>query len=383
VRAKNVTRIDERHMRRVLALAARARGRTGPNPMVGAVVARGGTVVGEGYHARAGAPHAEVVALSQAGARARGATLYVNLEPCCHHGRTPPCTDAILAAGVVEVVASMRDPDPRVDGRGIRALRAARVKVRVGTLRTEAERLNEGFVKFRRTRRPFVTLKAGMSLDGRIATRGGESKWITSRAARAAARRLRGEHEAVVIGVGTVLSDDPRLTGPRTNGAGGRARREGPARVVLDTRLRTPATARMLRSAGGPVMVIAGRGASVDRRRRLERAGALVVGVPTRSGRVDLRAAIRELGRRGVATVLIEGGGEVLGAALDAGIGDRVALFVAPRLLGGRTARPAFGGGGAARLADAARVEGARPRRIGDNWVIEARLRHPGRRRRG
>jgi diaminohydroxyphosphoribosylaminopyrimidine deaminase/5-amino-6-(5-phosphoribosylamino)uracil reductase len=335
-------RIGERHMRRVLALAARARGRTGPNPMVGAVVARGGTVVGEGYHARAGAPHAEAVALSQAGARARGATLYVNLEPCCHHGRTPPCTDAILAAGIIEVVASMRDPDPRVDGRGIRALRAARVKVLVGTLRTEAERLNEAFVKFRRTRRPFVTLKAGMSLDGRIATRGGESKWITSRAARAAARRQRGEHEAVVIGVGTVLSDDPRLTGPRTNGAGGRARREGPARVVLDTRLRTPATARMLRSAGGPVIVIAGRGASVDRRRRLERAGALVVGVPTRSGRVDIRAAIRELGRRGVATVLIEGGGEVLGAALDAGIGDRVALFVAPRLLGGRTARPAF-----------------------------------------
>src|SRR5882724_11568390 len=263
--------MDERHMRRVLALAVRARGRTGPNPMVGAVVARGGTIVGAGYHARAGAPHAEAVALSQSGARARGATLYVNLEPCCHHGRTPPFTDAILAAGVSEVVASMRDPAPRVDGRGIRALRAAGVKVRVGTLRTEAERLNEAFVRFRRTRRPFVTLKAGMSLDGRIATRGGESKWITSRAARAAARRLRGEHEAVVVGVGTVLADDPLLTGPRAKGAGGRAYHEGPARVVLDTRLRTPATARMLRAAGGPVMVLAGRGASADRRRRLER----------------------------------------------------------------------------------------------------------------
>jgi diaminohydroxyphosphoribosylaminopyrimidine deaminase / 5-amino-6-(5-phosphoribosylamino)uracil reductase len=368
-------------MRRVLALAARARGRTGPNPMVGAVVARGGTIVGEGYHARAGAPHAEALALSRAGAKARGATLYVNLEPCCHHGRTPPCTDAILAAEVGEVVASMRDPDPRVDGRGIRALRAAGVKVRVGTLKTEAERLNEAFVQFRRTRRPFVTLKAGMSLDGRIATRGGESRWITSRAARAAARRLRAEHAAVVVGVGTVLADDPRLSGPRAKGAGGHARREGPARVVLDTRLRTPVTARMLRSAGGPVMVFAGRGASAQRRRRLERAGALVVGVPTRSGRVDLRAAIRELGRRGVATVLIEGGGEVLGAALDAGIGDRVALFVAPRLLGGRMARPAFGGGGAARLVDAARLEEARPRRIGVDWVIDARLRH-GRSRR-
>jgi diaminohydroxyphosphoribosylaminopyrimidine deaminase/5-amino-6-(5-phosphoribosylamino)uracil reductase len=350
-------------MRRVLALAARARGRTGPNPMVGAVVARGRTIVGEGYHSRAGAPHAEAVALSRAGARARGATLYVNLEPCCHYGRTPPCTDAILAAGVSEVVASMRDPDPRVDGRGIRALRAAGVKVRVGTLRTEAERLNEAFVRFRRTRRPFVTLKAGMSLDGRIATRGGESRWITSRAARAAARRLRSEHEAVLVGVGTVLADDPVLSGPRANGSGARARREGPARVVLDSHLRTPVTARMLRTAGGPVLV-------------LERAGALVVGVPTRSGRVDLSAAMRELGRRGLATVLIEGGGEILGAALDAGIGDRVALFVAPRLLGGRRARPAFGGDGAARLADAARLEATRPRRIGTDWMIEARLRH-------
>jgi diaminohydroxyphosphoribosylaminopyrimidine deaminase / 5-amino-6-(5-phosphoribosylamino)uracil reductase len=381
MRAKTLKSIDERHMRRVLALASRARGRTGPNPMVGAVVARGRTVVGFGFHARAGAPHAEAVALSRAGARARGATLYVNLEPCCHYGRTPPCTDAILAAGVGEVVASMRDPDPRVDGRGIRALVAAGVKVRVGTLRTDAERLNEAFVKFRRTRRPFVTLKAGMSLDGKIATRGGESRWITSRASRAAARRLRGAHEAVVVGVGTVLADDPALSGPRASGRDGFARPGGPARVVLDSRLRTPAGARLLRAAGGPVLLLAGRGAPAARRRRLERAGALVVEIATREGRVDLGAAIRELGRRGLATVLIEGGGEVLGAALDAGIGDRVALFVAPRLLGGREARPAFGGGGVARLSDAARLEDARPRRIGTDWMIEARLRHVRRRR--
>jgi diaminohydroxyphosphoribosylaminopyrimidine deaminase/5-amino-6-(5-phosphoribosylamino)uracil reductase len=185
-----------------------------------------------------------------------------------------------------------------------------------------------------------------------------------------------------MVGVGTVLADDPVLSGPRAKGAGARARRDGPARVILDSRLRTPASARMLRTSGGPVLVLAGRGASVARRRRLERAGALVVGVPTRSGRVDLSAAIRELGRRGLATVLIEGGGEVLGAALDAGIGDRVTLFVAPRILGGRMARPAFGGGGAARLVDAARLEEARPRRIGSDWMIEARLRH-GRPRRG
>jgi len=378
-----VTAADREFMGQALELAGRGLYTTTPNPRVGCVIVRDGTIVGSGWHEKAGMPHAEALALKAAGGRARGATLYVNLEPCCHYGRTPPCTDAILAAGVSEVVAGMRDPDPRVDGRGIGALRAAGVTVRVGMLRREAERLNEAFVRFRRTGRPFVTLKAGMSLDGRIATRGGESRWITSRAARAAARRLRAEHEAVMVGVGTVLADDPVLSGPRAKGSEGRARREGPARVVLDSRLRTPATARLLRTKGGPVLVLTGRNASAARRRRLERAGALVVGVPTRSGRVDLAAAIRELGCRGLATVLIEGGGEVLGAALDAGIGDRVALFVAPRLLGGRTARPAFGGGGAARLADAVRVEGARPRRIGDDWVIEARLRHPARRRRG
>ena len=380
MRASGDKRIEEGHMRRVLALAARARGRTAPNPMVGAVVARGRIVVGVGYHARAGAPHAEAVALARAGAKARGATLYVNLEPCCHHGRTPPCTDAILAAGVSEVVASMRDPDPRVDGRGFRELLAAGVKVRVGTLKKEAERLNQAFVQFRRTRRPFVTLKAGMSLDGRIATRGGESRWITSAASRAAARRLRAAHQAVLVGVGTVLADDPALSAPRAARLSGSAGAAGPARIVLDSRLRMSPAARLLRAPGGPVLVLAGRGAPAERRRRLERAGAVVIEVATRAGRVDLKAAIRELGRRGLATVLIEGGGEVLGAALDAGIGDRVALFVAPRLLGGRDARPAFGGGGVARLADAARLHEARPRRIGTDWMIEARLRH-GRRR--
>jgi diaminohydroxyphosphoribosylaminopyrimidine deaminase/5-amino-6-(5-phosphoribosylamino)uracil reductase len=346
--------------------------------MVGAVVVRGRAVIGEGYHIRAGAPHAEAVALEQAGTRARGARLYVNLEPCCHHGRTPPCTDAILAAGVAEVVACMRDPDPRVNGRGFRILRAAGVRVRVGSLRNDAERLNEAFLRFQRTGRPFVTLKAGMSLDGRIATRGGESQWITSQAARVAARRLRLEHDAVLVGVGTVLADDPALAGRNQNGRRGTGRE--PVRVVLDSRLRTPTSARLFRCAGGPILLIARRGAPAARRRRLERAGAIVVEVGAQRGRVGLAQALRELGRRGLATVLIEGGGEVLGAALDAGIGDRAALFVAPRLLGGARAKPAFGGLGAGRLREAASLLGARQRRVGDDWIVEARLRH-GRRR--
>ena len=367
------TRIDERHLRRALRLARRGAGRVSPNPMVGAVVARGSRVVGEGWHTRPGAPHAEVVALQNAGERARGARLYVNLEPCRHHGRTPPCTDAIIASGVKEVVASLRDPDPRVNGGGFRALRAAGIKVRTGLLGEEADVVNAAFLTRHRTGRPRVTLKAGMSLDGRIATRAGESRWITSAAARAAARRLRARHDAVLGGVGTVLADDPRLT------AGGAST----ARVVLDSRLRTPPGSRLLRAAGGPVLILGSARAAVARRRRLERAGAVVVPVPERRGRVDLDAAMRALARRGVGSVMIEGGGEVLGAALDAGVGDAVALFVAPRLVGGRAARPAFGGEGVLRLAGAAEVKGAVLTRIGRDWLIEGRLEHrrPGRRR--
>jgi len=354
---------DRRYLARAIALAGRARGRTSPNPMVGAVVVRGGRVIGEGWHSHPGAPHAEVVALDHAGERARGARLYVNLEPCCHHGRTPPCTDAILSAGVAEVVACMRDPDRRVNGRGVRTLRRAGVRVRVGGLRREAAELNEAFLRWQRAGTPFVTLKAGMTIDGRIATTAGESRWITSLAARAAARRLRGRHDAVVVGVGTVLADDPALL-------------SGGARVVLDSRLRTPPGARMLRSAGGPVLLMTAAGAPVGRRRRLERAGAVVIEVPAVAGGVDLRAALRELGRRGLVNVLVEGGGEVLGSALDAGIGDRVALFVAPRLMGGRTARPAFGGKGPRRLMETAELRSPRLRRVGADWLIEARLVH-------
>lgn len=376
-----LTRADREYLARAIALAGRARGRTSPNPMVGAVVVSGSRVVGEGWHTRPGAPHAEVVALERAGTRARGARLYVNLEPCCHHGRTPPCTDAILAAGVGEIVACMRDPDRRVNGRGFRILRAAGVRVRIGGLRREAAELNAAFLRRQRAGAPFVTLKAGMTVDGRIATPSGESRWITSPASRAAARRLRARHDAVVVGVGTVLADDPVLRSgrsrPADDGGGGAAGHDGgPARVVLDSRLRTPPGARILRSAGGPVLVMTAAGAPAVRRRRLERAGAVVIEVAGGAGGVDLGAALRELGRRGLASVLIEGGGEVLGSALDARIGDRVALFVAPRLLGGRTARPAFGGRGPGRLSESAELRSPRVRRVGGDWLVEARLVH-------
>lgn len=376
-------RDDRRYLRMALGLAARGEGQTAPNPMVGAILVRGGRVVGEGYHTRAGAPHAEAVALAQAGSRARGATLYVNLEPCCHFGRTPPCVDSILAAGVGRVVASLEDPDPRVRGKGFRALRAAGTRVLVGPLAREARRLNESFLRRVVADRPFVTLKAGMSLDGRIATRTGESKWITSPAARAAARELRAEHEAVLVGVNTVLRDDPRLSargarrpgngsGPRVGDGGGQ-----PVRVVLDTRLRTPPGARILADGAGPVIVVTLRGAPRARRRKLEAAGALVVEVGGRDGHVSLEKALRELGRRGISSVLVEGGSEVLGSVLDDRIGDRLVLFVAGRVLGGRGALPAFGGRGSARLRDAPRLREVRVRTLGRDLRIDGRLVFP------
>jgi diaminohydroxyphosphoribosylaminopyrimidine deaminase/5-amino-6-(5-phosphoribosylamino)uracil reductase len=297
----------------------------------------------------------------------------VNLEPCCHFGRTPPCTDAILAAGVREVIACMSDPDPRVNGRGFASLRKAGVRVTMGELRSEAERLNAPFLRRHRSGLPSVTLKAGMSLDGRIATRAGRSQWITSPSARREARRLRAGHDAVLVGIGTLLADDPRLSAP---GANGHARAVDPVRVVLDSRLRTPAASRILTTAGGPVLLVTRRNAPAARRLRLERAGATILEVGSRGGRVDLRAALRALGRRGIASVLIEGGGDVLGAALDQKVGDRLVLYVAPRLLGGTGARPAFAGRGAAPVAGGAHLIAPRWRRVGSDWVVEARLRH-------
>jgi len=371
---------DERFLGMALRLASRGAGRTSPNPMVGAVVVSRGRVVGRGYHSRAGAPHAEVVALRQAGARARGATVYVNLEPCCHFGRTPPCVDAIIAAGVKDVVASMKDPDRRVNGAGIRRLRAAGIGVRVGGLRRESSRMNERFLRFARSGRPFVTLKAGMSLDGRIATRGGESRWITSARSRGLAHELRRQHDAVLVGVNTVLADDPGLTARRATGQNRTVAQ--PARVVLDARLRTPPRARLLRDAGGgPVVLVTLRGAPARRRERLEKAGALVLEVPGRNGRIDLRRALRELGRRCISSVLIEGGSEVLGCAIDTGIGDRLVLFVAGRLLGGRAALPVIGGRGAGRLSEAVRIADMTVHRLGGDFVVRGRLLH-GRRRR-
>ncbi len=327
---------DLQWMERCIALARQAEGRTSPNPMVGAVIVRDGQVVGEGWHARAGQPHAEVGALLQAGQLARGATLYVNLEPCSHHGRTPPCTEAILRAGLARVVVGMSDPNPKVDGRGIARLRQAGLEVERSVGEQACRELNQAFVTAMERGRPLVVLKAAATLDGRIATVTGESQWITSAAAREHVHGLRDRHDAILVGSGTALADDPQLS----------CRLEGgrdPVPVLLDARLRVSSTARMFASGAG-ALVYSTRQPPVDH-------PATVIQVPAGAqGGVDLEAVLSHLARRGVHSLLVEGGGAVHRSFLDAGLVDRVLLYLAPKIFAGGPGWVA--GPGIERLAD-------------------------------
>lgn len=320
---------DETWALRALALAGRGVALTHPNPTVGAVIVRNGRIVGEGFHQYEKLDHAEVVALKQAGPKARGATLYVTLEPCCHRGRTAACTDAIIAAGIRRVVAAMPDPNPVVTRKGFAQLRRAGIRVDVGACAGEARRLNEGFAKWIGTGRPFVTLKAALTLDGRIALRPGHSTSISSEPSRAAVQRLRHEADALVTGIGTVLADDPLLTD-----RSGQPRRRKLLRAVLDSRLRLPLKSRLVESARNDAIVFTTLPTDSLKARALTRAGVEVLRVAAKRGRVDLNAALRELGRREILTVLLEAGAELNGAALDAGIVDKMILFYAPRIMG-------------------------------------------------
>lgn len=351
------------HLGRALRLAARGRYTTHPNPMVGAVVVRDGVVVGEGFHARPGGPHAEVQALREAGGAAQGATVYVTLEPCAHHGRTPPCTDALLAAGVARLVACHRDPDPRVAGGGLRRLSAAGVDVVCGPRAEDAVRLNLRYLVPALLGRPLVTLKWAMSLDGRIATAGGESQWITSPGARRVGLALREEHDAILVGSGTAVSDDPRLN-RRLGLASGAI-----TRVVMDRRLRLRPDARML-GLDGPVLVYTASG-DAARHRALEAAGPAEVAV-VRLPEVTPGTVLADLHRRGVGSLLVEGGGEVAAAWVAAGLFDRVEAAVAPLLIGGRGAPGPLGGAGTATLSAAPRLDGVRWRRRGPDLLLSA-----------
>jgi diaminohydroxyphosphoribosylaminopyrimidine deaminase/5-amino-6-(5-phosphoribosylamino)uracil reductase len=358
------------YLKLALNLAVRGAGWVSPNPMVGAVVVKEGQVVGRGYHRRAGAPHAEVEALRAAGEAARGADLYVTLEPCNHQGRTPPCTQAILGAGVRRVIIATRDPNPRVTGGGAEFLAAQGVDVNVGLLAAEARRLNEAWFHYVNTGRPWVMAKAACSLDGKIATVGGESQWLTGEPARALGHRLRHRVDAIVVGIGTVLADNPQLTTRRPRGPA-----KDPIRVVLDSRLRLPLTSRLLHlDSQAPTWVATTSQAPPDTIRALKARGAQVLVLPADAGRVSLAALLEELGTRQVQSLLVEGGAETLGAFFDQKLVHQFNFFYAPKILGGQLAPGMVGGHGIIHLGEAHIARDLRVRRVGGDLLVSGYL---------
>jgi diaminohydroxyphosphoribosylaminopyrimidine deaminase / 5-amino-6-(5-phosphoribosylamino)uracil reductase len=359
---------DDFWMGRALELARRGVALTHPNPMVGSVVVRNEQVIGEGFHTWEGVNHAEVHALEKAGARARGATLYVTLEPCCHTGRTAPCTKAILASGVSRVVAAMRDPNPRVAGRGLRELKRAGVEVVCGVRETEGKILNEDFACWIRLHRPMVTLKSAATVDGQIAARDGSATWITSEQSRAEVQELRHAADALLTGIGTVLADNPNLTD-----RSGKPRRRPLLRVVLDSRLRLPLKSKLVKDSAGDLLVFTSQSPDSPRARALRKAGVEVIRAAGKEQHVDLRAVIAELARREILGVLLEAGAELNGAALQAGIVDKFVLFLAPEILGGGHVPIARGPW--KRIADAPAFQFSRLRFSGPDAVLEGYFR--------
>ena len=358
-------------MRVALAVAARALGTTSPNPAVGAVVVRDGEIAGRGHTQPPGGDHAEVMALREAGARAEGATMYVTLEPCAHHGRTPPCTDALIAAGIAAVHFALIDPDPQVCGNGQRTLEAAGIRVAVGDGEEETERLLEGYLKHRRTGIPFVIAKFAASLDGRIAAASGDSRWVSGPRTLEWAHARRPQLDAIVVGSTTVVVDDPQLTARPSSGETGGST-EGvhqPLRVVVDSRGRVAEDAAVLRGPS-PTLIATTQASAAAWRERMQRAGAEVLVLPEAEGHVDLEALLRALGERGMLNVLFEGGGVVLGSLFDRRLVDRVEAVIAPLIIGAAEAPMAVAGRGAWRMADAPRLHDVTVERLGDDTLI-------------
>lgn len=358
---------DHDAMTRALHHAEQGRGSVEPNPLVGAVIVREGKLVGEGWHRRFGEAHAEVNALTDAGEFARGATLFVTLEPCCHHGKTPPCTDAVLRAGIARVVVAMRDPFPRVAGQGLDLLRARGLQVEVGLCEAEARQLNAPYLKLLATGKPYVHAKWAMTLDGKIATRTGHSQWISGEESRAWVHRLRGRVDAVIVGAGTLRADDPLLTarppGPRTA-----------TRIVVAGSAPLPSDCQLLRTAGdAPVLLATGADRPAEFAPWCD-AGAQVLVLPGSESQVDLPALFTELGSRRMTNVLIEGGAGLLGSLLDAREIDEVHVFIAPRLIGGSTALGPIGGHGVATIGEGMRLTNWEIEQSGEDWLIHGRL---------
>lgn len=348
-----------------LRSARRGLGFVSPNPMVGAVIVSEGEVVGRGWHRRAGGDHAETQALKQAGVRAVGSAVYINLEPCAHHANTPPCTKALIGAGVAKVFAAMQDPDPRVNGRGIDELRASGIEVEMGLLGEEAARLNAAYTVHRTEKRPLVTYKVAVTLDGRSAALDGSSKWITGEAARRDVQRLRAASDAVCVGVGTVLADDPELA------VRGVPKSRSPLRVVMDSTARTPPESRVISDAA-PTLILTGQEAAADRVDALRTAGAEVVEVAGKGSRVPIMPALELLAGRGVLALLLEGGATLGGAFAEAGAVDRYRVYIAPKLLGGNGAPGVIGGWSSSSIHSAARLRITGVRRLGPDIRIDA-----------
>ena len=363
---------DVQYMKKALRQAAFGAGMTSPNPLVGAVIVNQGAIVGEGYHQVLGGPHAEVNAISAAGAAAPGGTLYVTLEPCNHHGLTPPCTKAIIDAGISRVVFGMRDPNPDVAGGGCENLRAAGIEVVGGILELECRALNQSFIKYVTTGLPYVTLKAAATLDGFIATSSGDSKWITGELSRQFAHGLRSFADGVLVGVGTVWADDPLLTARSLR----KKNLRQPVRIVLDSELKIPLDSQLVRTAStSPVWTVCRQDASARREQTLRNAGIHVLRVTSGGSDIDLAALVKELGRRRISSLLVEGGGRVLGSFLQSGLADEFHFFYAPKILADPGGASMFSGGPRLKIADCVRAYGIRTRKISEDLLVSGRFR--------
>lgn len=358
---------DERYMWMALDLARQGKGKTNPNPMVGAVLVKSGEVVGTGYHKKAGEPHAEIIALREAGEKAKGATLYTNLEPCCHYGRTPPCVEEIIKAGIRKVVVATEDPNPLVSGRGLQRLREAGIKVKKGILEDKARRLNEAFFKYITTKTPFTVVKVAMTLDGKIATKDGISRWISGEKSRNFVHSLRAMSDGIMVGINTVLKDNPLLT-VRPNGE---EKIKDPVRVVVDSKGRIPLNSRIVQSAKKIRTILATtEQAPVDKLDALNSCGIEIVTLPSRNNQVDLSSLMRELGKREISILLVEGGGTLNYSLLEENLIDKVYFFIAPLLFGGESAPTPFEGSGIADLSDSWQVEDLEMKQLDSDLLI-------------
>ncbi len=361
---------DVQYMRLALELAARGAGYTSPNPMVGAVLVKDGRIVGRGYHRQVGGPHAEVEAIADAGPEAEGATLYVTLEPCNHHGRTPPCSEAVIRAGITRVVVAMEDPNPHVTGGGIGRLQASGIEVISGVCRNEAWQLNEAFVKYVRSGLPWVVLKSAMTLDGRIATASGDARWVSGPQSRALVHRLRHRLDAILVGIGTVKADNPSLTTRLAEGGG-----RDPVRIILDTGLSIDPDARVLHlESDAPTWIVCGPGVDAGKMERLNKTGARCMVMDLDHGRVDLKALLRRLGSEQITSLLVEGGATVAGGFLSQALVDKVMFFYAPKLLAGDDGVPLCRGRGAEKMSQCLQVSNLQVQQVGEDILVEGYL---------